>query len=216
MRLLFTSNILEAVSLVAFYNYLPVLCFQPHIDPPPRCHFLLAEHQPASALCQPEKPYRIIFQNKCSNMDKAYFKSRSDMPYSFNGSVMIRARRVFKLVYIYVYQWFIFLELWYNKIKTLREKVFKANLIYVLYIKYMPPFPCYLHVHQCMFYFECFEVLCICIRKLNKNKVEFEVLQYYTSNYFIRTDKICSGLVEHTMSSVRMTDRISWFSETLK
>lgn len=44
------------------------------------------------------KTYIVIFQNKCSNMDKAYFKSRSDMPYSFNGSVMIRARTVFKLV----------------------------------------------------------------------------------------------------------------------
>lgn len=31
-------------------------------------------------------------------MDKAYFKSRSDMPYSFNGSVMIFSQNGFQIV----------------------------------------------------------------------------------------------------------------------
>lgn len=33
---------------------------------------------------------------------------------------------------------------------------------------------------------------------------------------FIRTDRICSGLITSTKSSVQMTDRNFWFSETLQ
>ena len=42
-------------------SYLPMLCFPPHIDPPPHCHFPLVGHQPASALCQPVLKYLIMY-----------------------------------------------------------------------------------------------------------------------------------------------------------